>query len=100
MEGSHGALAEAARGGSVKRERRWKARYLLPCLSESKRCQRVENKGGRKTERKREREAGEETRASYCDSRAGKEGNERVREQLALKTCKENGVQKALNSDI
>ena len=62
MEGSHGGQREKAGGMEKRRE----ARYLLPCLSESTNCQKVEHRG-RKTERQRKKKVGEETRASYCD---------------------------------
>lgn len=63
--------AWAARGGSVGGERkRREARYLLPCLSESKKSPKVESGGGELMEiREREKEGkvGKETRASYCN---------------------------------
>lgn len=51
LERSHGGLAGTVRRGQHEKGRgdgkRREARYLLPCLSESKRCQKV---GGRETE--------------------------------------------------
>lgn len=65
MEGWQGQREGAA--WKVRRdEKRWEARYLLPCLSESKRCQKFEKRAERREERQR-RKVGEETRASYCD---------------------------------
>lgn len=72
---------DSKRGQREKGEdgKRREAKYLLPCLSESKRCQKVES-GGRRKNRERERgTAVEETRASYCDSSAGKQDNEMER---------------------
>lgn len=51
-----GQLARTARGGSVKggeSGKRRGARYLLPCLSESKRCRKVENGCRWKTKREK-----------------------------------------------
>lgn len=46
-----GRESQRRRHEKKKMESRREARYLLPCLSESKRCQKVENKGGWGTER-------------------------------------------------
>lgn len=54
MEGWQGQREEAARERGEEDGKRREARYLLPCLSESKRCQKVENGGGRNTERQKE----------------------------------------------
>lgn len=62
-----GSKIGAAWGEKGKRR---EARYLLPCLSESKKSPKVESGSGRLTEiREREKEGrvGEETRASYCN---------------------------------
>lgn len=48
-------------------EKSREARYLLPCLSESKRCRKVENRGRQKTQTREKEGKVEETRASYCD---------------------------------
>lgn len=88
-----GAGYDSKRGQREKGKdgKRREAKYLLPCLSESKRCRKVESGGRRKTERERERgKVGEERRASYCYSSAGKQGNEMVRKQFALRTCGES----------
>lgn len=58
MEGWQGQREEAARERGEEDGKRREARYLLPCLSESKRCQKVENGGGRNTERQKEGKKG------------------------------------------
>lgn len=72
LHGGHGQQ-EGAAWGEIKGKRR-EARYLLPCLSESKKSPKVESGGGggvdgnqRKREREKEGRVGEETRASYCN---------------------------------
>ena len=58
MEGWQGQREEAARERGEEDGKRREARYLLPCLSESKRCQKVENGGWaehRETERRKSR---------------------------------------------
>lgn len=51
-----GEAAGRTGGGSMKRRR--EARYLLPCLSESKRCQKVEKKAGWGSDRDKEGKQG------------------------------------------
>lgn len=55
--------------------------------------------GGKQREKDRGK-VGEEKKASYCDRKAGKQGNELVRELVALRICGESQVLKARNSHV
>lgn len=65
LERSHGGLAGTVRGGSMKRERKWKEKRSKVLTSLFIRIY-AKRLGGEK-QRDRRRKVGEETRACYCD---------------------------------
>lgn len=88
-----GGPARTARGGSVKREkmeREEKQSTYFPVYPNLRDAERLRAGAGGKQRETERGKVGEETRASYCDSSAGKQGNEMVRKQLALRTCGES----------